>query len=165
MKWLLLAFMVTSCFASDNFEMTQIEPSSVRASEALGNVKLYHDGSSFLLERNDSGKMVIDTSQLDILLRKIVVSSHRVEQFQKCSFIKVDVDCFGDYFLTSHVRGPGGGLILGGGVAISGYGGAILLGVLGTIPTPASPWLLGTAAFLAASTPVAATIATVSPTL
>jgi hypothetical protein len=85
----------------------KVPNSSVRAPEALGNVKLFHNDKNGFSVFAHGKKHSIDKASVDADLRS--VNNKQLKAFSKAGYLSVNQYSDGSFGLKKNVRGNGGG--------------------------------------------------------
>lgn len=85
----------------------KVPNSSVRAPEALGNVKLFHNDKNGFSVFANGKKHVIDNASVDSDLR--TVNNKQLKAFSKAGYLSVNQYTDGSFGVKKNVRGEGGG--------------------------------------------------------
>lgn len=150
--WLLL-LVATSCHAMETLQLTKIPPSSVRSPESWGEVNLYHFNNGFVVEVSGK-KTLVERFSMDLMLQNVCHSKEMMNKSIEGSYIRVNRAGNGEFYLTHHVRGLGGGPGLAVGVAGSSAGSIAILTAISVAFPPSAAVCLPTAAMIAALTPI-----------
>ena len=132
----------------------QIGNESLMISHNLGKIKLYRDTHGFTLKQNKELHSIAN-HDVDPLLRK--ANPDQLKEFLKAGYIKVKQANNGEFSLSSHTRGLGGGPIFAwwGYWATKGF----IYGTVGTAAAAGATKLIGSAAGLSAAPGAAAAMA------
>ena len=113
------------CFASDS--LLEVQENSTFVPQHLGKVRVTHDEQGFHVIKDDTKydvkKYFVDSSVRDL-------TSEQLSKFLKVGYLSVGKIEDQDFSLKAHVRGPGGGPLLG---VVAGLG--TVVGIVGSAAT------------------------------